>query len=241
MAGRKMANGRGRGARRRPLRARATGTDQNADEGHGAWPAPSFAGVVRQLRPSRHDGDLSRALSELRAHPRGAARRQADHRHRADRVRPLALQPPPSRARQARARGHPRGGRSGDRISGASDPGDRQTADCGARPEPRLSRARRGALRLSARRRGADDGLRQDDAGLHHGGGDREHSRHRALGRPDAERLAPWHARRLGHHFVAGAPGFRGGQDRFQRDARGGRRIPRPPPAIATPWARPRP
>ena len=36
----------------------------------------------------------------------GAAVRQADHRHRADRLRPFALQPPPSRARQARARRH---------------------------------------------------------------------------------------------------------------------------------------
>ena len=223
-------DGQWKGARRdeacvRRGRPRATGLGQSADQGHGAWPAPSLAGVVRQLRPSRHDGDLSRALSQLRAHARGAAWRQADHRHRADGLRPLALQPPPSRARQARARGHPRGGRGGDRISGASDPGDRQTADRGTRPQPRLSRPRRGALRLSARRRGADDRLRQDDAGLHHGGSDREHPRHRAFGRADAERLAPRHARRLGHHLVAGAPGFRGRQDRLQRDARGGRRF----------------
>ena len=42
------------------------------------------------------------------------------------------------------------------------DPGDRQAADRGARPQPRLSRPGRGAVRLSARRRGADHRLRQD-------------------------------------------------------------------------------
>jgi hypothetical protein len=41
----------------------------------------------------------------------GAAVGQADHRHRPDRLRPLALQPPPPRAGQARARRHPRGRR----------------------------------------------------------------------------------------------------------------------------------
>ncbi len=58
--------------------------------------------------------------------PRGAAVGQADHRHRPDRVRPVALQPPPSRAGAARARGHPRGGRHRHRISGPPDPGNRQ-------------------------------------------------------------------------------------------------------------------
>src|SRR6516164_6116966 len=46
------------------------------------------------------------------------------------------------------------------RISSASDSRNRQTADRSARPQPRLSRAGRSALRLSARRRGADDRLR---------------------------------------------------------------------------------
>ena len=69
------------------------------------------------------------------------------------------------------------------------DPGDRQAADRRARPQPRLSRPGRGALRLSARRRGADDRLRQDHARLPHGGGDRQHPGDRALRRADAERL----------------------------------------------------
>ena len=43
--------------------------------------------------------------------PRGAALGQADHRHRPDRLRPVALQPPSPRARQARARRHRRGRR----------------------------------------------------------------------------------------------------------------------------------
>ena len=114
--------------------------------------------------------------------PGGAALRQADHRHRADRLRPLALQPAPPRARRARARGHPRrraASRSSFRCHPIQETGKRPTA--GARPQPRLSRPRRGALRLSARRRRADDRLRQDHAGLPDGGGDGEHSGHRAL------------------------------------------------------------
>ena len=38
------------------------------------------------------------------------------------------VQPPPPRARQARARRHPRGGRHRVRVPGPSDPGDRQAA-----------------------------------------------------------------------------------------------------------------
>ena len=67
-------------------------------------------------------------------------------------------------ARPARPRGHPRGGRRRLRVPGASDPGDRQAADRLARPQPRLSRPGRDALRLSARRRRADHRLRQDHA-----------------------------------------------------------------------------
>ena len=52
------------------------------------------------------------------------------------------------------------------RISLPSDPGNRQAPHRRARPQPRLSLAGRGALRLSARRRGADHRLRQDHAGL---------------------------------------------------------------------------
>ena len=77
-----------------------------------------------------------------------------------------------------------------DGVPGSSDPGNRQAADRGARSQPRLSRPGRSAVRLSARRRGADDRLRQDDARLSDGGGDREHSGDRAVGRADAERLA---------------------------------------------------
>ena len=75
--------------------------------------------------------------------PRRTALRQADHRHRADRLRSFALQPPSSRTRQARARRHPRGRRHRVRISRSPDPGDRQAPDGGARPQSRLSRPRR--------------------------------------------------------------------------------------------------
>jgi hypothetical protein len=60
--------------------------------------------------------------------------RQADHRHRADRLGPVALQPPPSGTGQARARRHPRRRRHRLRIPVPSDPGDRQAPDRGARP-----------------------------------------------------------------------------------------------------------
>ena len=61
----------------------------------------------------------------------GAALRQADHRHRADRLRPLALQPASPRARQARARGHPRrpaASRSSFRCHPIQETGKRPTA-----------------------------------------------------------------------------------------------------------------
>ena len=51
---------------------------------------------------------------------------------------------------RARARRHPRGRRHRLRVPRASDPGDRQAPDRGARPQPRLSRPGRDALRLSS-------------------------------------------------------------------------------------------
>ena len=81
----------------------------------------------------------------------------------------------------------------------------------------------RGALRLSARRRGADHRLRQDHAGAADGGGDGEHAGDRALGRADAERLAPRRAHRLGHHRLEGARDAGDGRDRLCRLHRPGR------------------
>ena len=81
--------------------------------------------------------------------------------------------------------------------------GKRPTA--GARPQPRLSRPGRDALRLSARRRGADHRLRQDHARAADGGGDRQHPGDRALRRADAERLVQGRAHRLGHDRLEGA------------------------------------
>src|SRR3546814_4400996 len=57
---------------------------------------------------------------------------------------------------------------------------------------------------LSDRRRGADDGARQDDARLPDGGGDGESSRHRAVGRPDAQRLAQGRTHRVGNDRLEG-------------------------------------
>ncbi len=202
---------------------------------------PAFATVVRQSRQSGHDGALSRALSQLRADARGIDFGQTDHRHRADRLGPLALQPASPATGRARARRHPCRRRRRLRVSGTPDPGDGKKADRGARPQSRLSRPGRGALRLSARRRRADHRLRQDHAGLPDGGGEREHPGHRAVGRTDAERLVEGRARRLRHGGVAGprrtTPPARSTTPNSSRSSP--RRRPRS--ATATPWAPPRP
>ena len=178
---------------------------------------PAFAALVRQSGQSGDDRALSRALSELRAHQARTHLGQADHRHRADRLGPVALQPPSPRTGRARARRHPRGRRHRLRISGASDPGNRQAADRRARSQSRLSRPGRNSLRLSARRRRADDRLRQDHAGLLDGGGDGQHSGHRAVGRADAQRLVERRARWLRHGGLAGARRSRRRQDQLRR------------------------
>ena len=180
--------------------------------------APSaLAIVVRQSGQSGHDRALSRALSQLRPHPRGAHLGQTDYRHRADRLRSQPVQPTSSAACRACARRHPHRRRSRDGISGASNSGDRQAPDRGARPQPRLSRPGRSAVRLSARRRGADDRLRQDDTGLSDGGRNGQYARHRAVRRADARRLSQRQARRFRHRALASTPGRCGRQDRLRR------------------------
>ena len=90
--------------------------------------------------------------------------RPADHRDRADRLRHNAVQPAPSRARDPCPRRDPRGRRYPARVPDPSDPGDVQAPDGDALPQPAVSLPRRDPLRLSTRRRRADDRLRQDDA-----------------------------------------------------------------------------
>ncbi len=89
-----------------------------------------------------------------------------------------------------------------DGIPDSSDPGNRQAADRGAGSQSGVSRPGRNPVRLSARRRGADHRLRQDDARLPDGGRDRQSSRDRAVRRTDAERLVQWRAHRLRHGGV---------------------------------------
>ena len=72
------------------------------------------------------------------------------------------------------------------------------------------------SVRLSARRRGADHRLRQDHAGLPDGGGERQHSGHRALRRTDAERLVEGRARRLRHGHLEGTRRARRRPDQLQ-------------------------
>ena len=82
--------------------------DEEAKNPGPARQKSALAALVRQSGQSRHDRALSRALSQLRPHRPGASLRQADHRHRADRLGSVAVQPPSSGAGQARARRHPR-------------------------------------------------------------------------------------------------------------------------------------
>ncbi len=114
--------------------------------------------------------------------------------------------------------------------------GKRPTA--GARPQPRLPLAGRGALRLSARRRRADHRLRQDHAGAADGCRHRQHPGDRAVGRPDAQRLAPRQAHRLRHHRLGIAPdGFRPARSATTSSWTSSPR-PRRRSATATRWAR---
>ena len=202
----------------------------DVDEKTGIREAPqrsfaALAALVRQSGKPRHDRALSGALSQLGPDPRRTDRRQADHRHCPDRQRSFALQPPPHRTGRARPRRHSRRRRHRLRIPGASDPGNRKTPRRRARPKPCLSRPGRTAVRLSARRRRADDRLRQDHAGLHHGGGDGEHPGHRFVRRTDAQWLARRQARRLRHGGVGSARGTRRRQDHLQGIHRSRRRL----------------
>ena len=173
--------------------------------------------MVRQSRQPGNDGPLYRALPQFRPDARRAALRQADHRHCADRLGSITLQSPSPRTRQAHARRHHRGRRASVRISSAPDSGDGKTADRRARPQSRLSRPRRNPDGLFHRRGRADDRLRQDDAGLHHGRRDGQHSRDRPLRRTHAQRLASRTTQRLGHCRLAGARRPCRRQDRLRR------------------------
>ena len=117
--------------------------------------------------------------------------------------------------------------------------GKRPTA--GARPQPRLSRPRRGALRLPARRRRPHHRLRQDHARHADGRGDRQHPGDRALAsarcstagsRASAPARAPivWKAREM----------LADRRDRLPAASSSSSRPRRPRPATATRWAPPR-
>ena len=218
-------NGCGKGCRQR--RRQGRGKRRFEHEAHG----PALAPVVRQSRQPGHDGALSRALPQFRSHARRIARqRQARDRDRANRQRPLAVQPPSHRTRLARARRHPRRRRDTDRVSGPPDPGNRQATDRVAGPQPGVPDAGRSALRLPARRRRAHHRLRQDHAGDADGRGHRRHPGDRPVGRADAQRLLRRRAVGVRNHRLVRAPGTGGGPDRLRRvpeDGRFGRAVDR--------------
>ena len=108
------------------------------------------------------------------------------------------------------------------RVPRPPAPGVGQAADGGPRPQPRLPRPRRAALRLPARRRRAHHGLRQDHARVPHGGGHGQPPGDRPLGRADAERLVRGQAGGLGHGDLGGPAQARGGRDRLRRVHRHG-------------------
>ena len=132
--------------------------------------------------------------------------RQADHRHRAVGLRPVALQPPPPGAGRARARGHPRGRRHRLRVPGAPDPGDRQAArpprSTATSPTSAWSRCST-AIRIDGVV--LTTGCDKTTPVAADGRGHRRHPGHRAVRRADAQRLVPRRAHRLGHHRLEGA------------------------------------
>ena len=185
--------------------------------------SPAQPGLVRRHAQSRHDGALYRALPELRHDGRGAARGPADHRHRADRERPLAVQSPPSPSWPS-ACATASATRAASRSSSLPpDPGDRQAADGGARSQPRLSQPRRGAVRLPDRRRRADHGCDKTTPACLMGAATVDIPGDRALGRADARRLLQGRARGLRHGRVEGARGACCRQDRLRGIHRQGR------------------
>ena len=189
-----------------------------------------------------HDRALSRALPEFRPDGEGAAIGQADHRHRPDRLRSLALQPPPSRAREARARRHHRGRRrrasSSRAIRSRRPASGRPPASTATSPICRSSRC----STATPRRRRAADRLRQDHAGLPDGGRDREHPGDLAQCRARCSTAGTTDERhRLRHRRLEGARAPRRRRHRLPAVHRHRRLARRPPSATATPWAPPRP
>ena len=113
--------------------------------------------------------------------------------------------------------------------------GKRPTA--GLDRNPRLHGASRSAFRLSDRRGGPDDRLRQDHPGVPDGRRDGQYPGHCAFRRTDAERMVQGSAHRLGHDRVEGARTARHRGDRLQGLHQARRPRPRRPPVTAIRWA----
>ena len=153
--------------------------------------------------------------------------------------RPLALQPPPPRARRARARGHPRGRRHrasssrsirSRRPASGRPPGSTATSPISALVEVLYGYPLDGVVLTI--------GCDKTTPACLMAAATVEHSGHRALGRADAQRLAQGRAHRLGHDRLEGARAARRGRDRPARASSSWSPPRRLRPATATRWAR---
>ena len=107
------------------------GTRMAADNDSQRQTPPAQPRMVRRAGRSDDGGALSRALHEFRPDAGRAAQQPADHRHRPDRQRPVALQPPPSRPRRAAcatASATPAASRSSFPVHPIQETGKRPTA-----------------------------------------------------------------------------------------------------------------
>ena len=168
----------------------------------------ALAALVRQSGQPRHDGALSRALSQLRPHRRRScapASRSSASRRPARTSRPATAITSSWPSACATASATPAASRSSFPCHPIQETGKRPTAAL----DRNLAYLSLVEVLYGYPLDGVvlTDRLRQDHAGLHHGGGDREHPGDRALRRADAQRLVEGRARRLRHRGLEGARG----------------------------------
>ena len=192
-------------------------------------PHPPQPPLVRQPCQPGNDRALPRALHELRPHAGRAAIGQAHHRHRPDRQRPLALQPPPGRPREAGCGDGNPGTWAACRSSSPSIPSRRAAS---APPRRSTATSPTSAWSRCCTAYPIDGvvltaGCDKTVPAVLMGAGHRQHPRHPALGRPHARWLVQRPPRRVRHGRVGGAEAACRGEDPVRRVHRHGRRLRR--------------